>query len=85
ITEPARFNERTPTVAVRIAGHTPIELARRLGERGIFTWDGHYFALDLARRLDVESSGGWLRIGLVHYNTAEEVERLVQELTRIAG
>ena len=83
ITDPPRFGERTPTVAVRIAGHTPIELARGLGERGIFTWDGHYFALDLARRLDVEASGGWLRIGLVHYNTAEEVERVITELTHI--
>ncbi len=84
ITDPARFTERTPTVAVRIEGHTPIELARQLGERGIFTWDGHYFALDLARRVDVESSGGWLRIGLVHYNTAEEVERVIEELKKIA-
>ncbi len=85
ITDPARFGERTPTVAVRIEGHTPIELARKLGERGIFTWDGHYFALDLARRLGVESSGGWLRIGLVHYNTAEEVARVVEELRNIAA
>lgn len=85
ITDPARFGERTPTVAVRLGGHTPIELARKLGERGIFTWDGHYFALDLARRLDVESSGGWLRIGLVHYNTAEEVARVVEELRNIAA
>lgn len=85
ITDPLRFGERTPTVAVRIEGHTPIELARKLGERGIFTWDGHYFALDLARRLDVEATGGWLRIGLVHYNTVEEVERVVGELKRIAA
>jgi cysteine desulfurase family protein (TIGR01976 family) len=85
ISDPARFGERTPTVAVRMHGRTPIELARKLGERGIFTWDGHYFALDLARRLDVEASGGWLRIGLVHYNTAEEVQRVVEELKKIAG
>ena len=85
ISHPTRFDQRTPTVAVRIAGHTPIQLARKLGERGIFTWDGHYFALDLARRLDVEASGGWLRIGLVHYNTAEEVERVVRELKQIAA
>jgi selenocysteine lyase/cysteine desulfurase len=85
IADRARLGERTPTVAVRIEGHTPIELARKLGERGIFTWDGHYFALDLARRLDVEATGGWLRIGLVHYNTVEEVERVVEELKRIAA
>ena len=85
IADPARFGERTPTVAVRVDGHTPIDLARKLGERGIFTWDGHYFALDLARRLDVEATGGWLRIGLVHYNTAEEVARVVEELKRISA
>jgi selenocysteine lyase/cysteine desulfurase len=84
ITDPARFGERTPTVAVRVEGHTPIELARKLGESGIFTWDGHYFALDLARRLEVEASGGWLRIGLVHYNTREEVTRVLEELKKIA-
>jgi cysteine desulfurase family protein (TIGR01976 family) len=85
IADPARFGERTPTVAVRVDGHTPIDLARKLGERGIFTWDGHYFALDLARRLDVEATGGWLRIGVVHYNTAEEVARVVEELKRISA
>lgn len=85
ITDPARFSERTPTVAVRVEGHSPIELARKLGERGIFTWDGHYFALDLARRLDVEVTGGWLRIGLVHYNTREEVGRVLEELNRVVG
>ena len=84
ISDSARFSQRTPTVALRIAGKTPLELAHALGERGIFTWDGHYFALDLARRLDVESSGGFLRIGLVHYNTAEEVARAIEELRRIA-
>jgi len=84
ISDSARFSQRTPTVALRIAGKTPLELAQALGERGIFTWDGHYFALDIARRMDVESSGGFLRIGLVHYNTAEEVARAIEELRRIA-
>jgi len=76
IKEPARFHQRVPTVAVRIAGHSPRELAAYLGERGIFTWDGNYYALNLSERLGVERSGGMLRIGLVHYNTAEEVDRL---------
>ena len=54
-----------------------------LGERGIFTWDGNYYALNLTERLGVESSGGLLRIGLVHYNTAEEVDRLLAALKEI--
>jgi cysteine desulfurase family protein (TIGR01976 family) len=77
------FDRRCPTVAVRIKGHTPLELATRLGERGFFTWDGNYYALNLTERLDVEKDGGFLRIGLAHYNAAEEVERLLATLQEI--
>ena len=61
------------------------ELATKLGERGIFTWDGNYYALNLTERLDVEKDGGFLRIGLAHYNTAAEVERLLQALREIVA
>jgi len=84
ITDPARFDQRTPTVAIRMEGYTPRELAERLGEHGIFTWDGNYYAINLAERLGVQQSGGMLRIGLAHYNTAEEVERLLAELRALA-
>ncbi|HMD86329.1 MAG TPA: cysteine desulfurase-like protein [Terriglobia bacterium] len=84
IAEPARFQQRVPTVAVRIPGRSPRELAAYLGERGIFTWDGNYYALNLSERLGVEPSGGMLRIGLVHYNTAEEVDRLLEALRALA-
>jgi len=83
ISDPKRFDERCPTIAVRIEGYTPLELATKLGERGFFTWDGNYYAINLTERLDVEKSGGFLRIGLVHYNTADEVERLVTALKDI--
>jgi cysteine desulfurase family protein (TIGR01976 family) len=83
ITDPARFNDRCPTFAVRIEGHSPLELATKLGERGIFTWDGNYYALNLTERLDVEKSGGFLRIGLAHYNTADEVDRVLAALHEI--
>jgi cysteine desulfurase family protein (TIGR01976 family) len=78
-----RLDQRTPTVAIRMAGQSPRELATRLGERGIFTWDGNYFAVNLTERLGVENTGGMLRIGLAHYNTAEEVDRLLAELKRL--
>jgi cysteine desulfurase family protein (TIGR01976 family) len=84
IREPERFGQRTPTVSVRVEGHTPRELAEALGQRGIFTWDGNYYALNLTERLGVEERGGMLRIGLVHYNTAEEVDRLLAALGEIA-
>jgi selenocysteine lyase/cysteine desulfurase len=83
INDPKRFDQRCPTIAVRIKGHTPLELATRLGEQGIFTWDGNYYALNLTERLDVEKDGGFLRIGLAHYNTEEEVERLVAALKKM--
>ncbi len=83
ISDPERFSARTPTVAIRIAGHPPHELATYLGERGIFTWDGNYYALSLTERLGVEADGGMLRIGLAHYNTAEELDRLLEALNEI--
>jgi cysteine desulfurase family protein (TIGR01976 family) len=89
ITDPARFEERCPTLALRVinqtADQTPLALAAKLGEQGFFTWDGNYYALNLTERLDVEKSGGFLRIGLVHYNTVEEVDRLLAALRDIAG
>ncbi len=84
ITDPARFDERCGTLAVRIEGHTPLELATKLGDLGFFTWDGNYYALNLTEHLDVEKSGGFLRIGLVHYNTMDEVDRLLAALREIA-
>ncbi len=83
ITDPKLFDHRCATFVVRSEGHPPLELATKLGERGIFTWDGNYYALNLTEQLDVERSGGFLRIGLVHYNTMEEVERLLAALREI--
>ena len=85
IADPARFAQRCATLAIRIEGHTPLELATKLGDRGFFTWDGNYYALNLTEHLNVEKSGGFLRIGLVHYNTVEEVDRLLTALREIVG
>ncbi len=84
IKERERFHQRVPTVAVRMAGRTPREMAALLGERDIFTWDGNYYALNLSERLGVEKKGGMLRIGLVHYNTTEEINRLLAALREMA-
>ena len=89
ITDPKRFSDRCATLAVRMLdqnpNHTPLALATELGDRGFFTWDGNYYALNLTEQLDVEKSGGFLRIGLVHYNTTEEVERMLAALREIVG
>jgi cysteine desulfurase family protein (TIGR01976 family) len=85
ITDPKRFEERCSTLSLRIGHHHPTAIATFLGEKGIFTWDGNYYALNLTERLGVESQGGLLRIGLVHYNTMEEVERLLSALREFAA
>lgn len=84
ITNPKRFSERCSTLSLRIGEHHPTEIAKFLGDRGLFTWDGNFYAMNLSERLGVEQKGGVLRIGLVHYNTAEEVERLVTALQEFA-
>jgi cysteine desulfurase family protein (TIGR01976 family) len=83
IADPQRVNERCPTFAVRVEGHTPLDLATKLGDRGFFTWDGNYYALNLTERLDVERTGGFLRIGFVHYNTLEEVDGVLAALREL--
>ena len=85
ISDSARFDERCPTVAVRVKDLTPLACAKFLGDRGIFTWDGNYYALNLTERLGVEKTGGLLRIGLVHYNTVEEVDRLLVAMRELAS
>jgi cysteine desulfurase family protein (TIGR01976 family) len=80
ITERARFGERCATISFRMGQHNPTEIAAFLGERDLFTWDGNFYALNLSERLGVEQKGGVLRVGIVHYNTAEEVDRLVAAL-----
>lgn len=85
ITNPAHFDKRCPTVAVRIQGHTPLQLANGLGQNGIFTWDGNYYAINVTERLDVEKDGGFLRIGIAHYNTSEEIERFLKTLKTIVA
>ena len=85
ISDPKQFENRCATLVVRIDGHTPLELATKLGARGFFTWDGNYYAINVTEQLDVERLGGFLRIGLVHYNTVEEVDRFLAALHEIAS
>lgn len=83
ISDPARFDWRTPTVGVTLAGRTPYAAAEQLGKRGIFTWHGNFYALGLTQRLGVESTGGLLRIGLLAYNTVDEIDSLLNALEDI--
>ncbi|NOI80760.1 cysteine desulfurase-like protein [Vibrio tubiashii] len=71
---------RTPTFALTFDNHSPEFIAKKLGERNICVWNGHFYALGLVRQLDLEASGGVVRIGFMHYNTLEEVDILFDEL-----
>ena len=80
IAHAARVDERTPTFAVRVEEQHPLETAKGLAERGIYVWDGHYYAIELMERLGLLETGGAVRIGFCHYNTPEEVDRVLDEL-----
>ena len=84
ITDRARFEERTPTAALTLEGIAPRDVAEALGAEGIAVWDGDFYATGLIERLGLTEGGGVLRIGLTHYNTAAEVDRLVEALGRVA-
>jgi len=71
---------RTPTFAMHKEGLTPDQFAKGLGERGIYCASGNFYALGLSTRLGVEDAGGWCRLGFLHYNTADEVDRVLQAI-----
>jgi cysteine desulfurase family protein (TIGR01976 family) len=74
---------RVPTFAFSVDGIPASEAAARLGERGFAVWHGNYYALEVMRQLGLEDDGGAVRVGFVHYNTTEEVDRLLAELARL--
>lgn len=73
------MEDRVSTFAFNIEGRSAREVAEQLGEREIAVWHGNYYALEIMRRLDLEPEGA-VRAGIVHYNTAEEVDRLLTAL-----
>ena len=85
IADRARLGERVPTVSVSVDGVHPRAAAEELGRRGIFVWDGDFYATGLIERLGKAEGGGVLRLGLVHYNTAGEVDRVLDEVERVAA
>jgi selenocysteine lyase/cysteine desulfurase len=78
-------DERVPTFSCTLEGWHPQNLSANLGDQGFYTWDGNYYALAVTERLGLENSGGMLRIGAVHYNTLDEIERLGEVLRGAAN
>ena len=83
ITQAARLHERVPTVSVTHPRHANSALARALADQGINVWSGHNYALEVSRALGLDDREGVLRIGLAHYNTAAEVERIATALKQL--
>lgn len=84
ITDPDRLGERTPTFSFRLDGVAPRRVAEELGRRGIFVWDGNFYALEPMKALGLED-GGAVRAGFLLYTTAEEVARLADAVAEIAA
>jgi len=77
ITDPARFDHRVPTVSFTHPQVVPSELATFLDTHGVYSWDGHSYALPVVEHLGIADSGGVLRLGPTHYNTVDEVDTVV--------
>ncbi len=80
LTDPGRLDERLPTAAFTWPRLTPRETAEYLATLGICVWSGNYYALRLMEALGLEERGGAVRVGLAHYNTAEEIDRMIAAL-----
>jgi len=83
ITDPSRLSQRVPTISITAADRSPLEIAEHLATHQVYAWNGNLYALELSERLGLEPTGGFVRLSLVHYNTAAEVDRLLQVLDKL--
>jgi cysteine desulfurase family protein (TIGR01976 family) len=74
---------RVATFAFNVDGVSAHEAATRLGDAGYAVWQGNYYAVEVMKRLGLEDTGGAVRAGIVHYNTADEVDGLLAEISRL--
>jgi cysteine desulfurase family protein (TIGR01976 family) len=84
ITDLERMNQRVPTFSFTLQGHSPRDVAEALANEQIYVWDGNFYALSVTEQLGLEDHGGLVRVGLTHYNTYEEIEKLVAALHKLA-
>ncbi len=83
ITDPARLQERVPTVVFTLEGIGSREVARQLAQRGIFSWHGDYYAVDICRALG-QAEHGMVRLGILHTTTPAEIERTLEALRKVS-
>jgi cysteine desulfurase family protein (TIGR01976 family) len=75
---------RTATAYFNVAGHTPAQVAEHLAQHQINVWNGHNYAWEATGVLGIRDAGGAVRAGLVHYNDASEVDRLLAAVAQLA-
>lgn len=85
VTDTDRLEERVPTVAFRLEGKDPAQLADAMGKQDIYVWNGHNYALAIVERMGLLDAGGMVRVGPVHYNTLEEIRRFGEALKQVAS
>jgi cysteine desulfurase family protein (TIGR01976 family) len=76
----ARLKERVPTISITAKDQSPQQMCEYLASKQIYSWAGNSYALEVSEQLGLEASGGFLRLGLVHYNTTGEINTLLQVL-----
>jgi cysteine desulfurase family protein (TIGR01976 family) len=81
--DPRHLEKRVATFSFRLRDLHPRRVAEELAKRDIYVWDGNYYAINVTERLGLEESGGMVRVGAVHYNSLDEVERLREALLEI--
>jgi cysteine desulfurase family protein (TIGR01976 family) len=78
-------SHRCPTVSFRVAGQHPAETAERLGAEGICVFSGDNYAYEYFQGMGLRESGGAVRASVYHYNTADDVARLLDALKRVSS
>jgi selenocysteine lyase/cysteine desulfurase len=81
---PSTMQGRVPTFCFSVPGRTARSVAEHLAERDVAVWWGNYYALETIRILGLDEADGAVRAGIVHYNTAEEVDRLLAGIAELA-
>ena len=84
ITETSRLDQRVPTVSFTLEGRTPREVSEWLATQGLFVWNGNHYALPFTESAGLEP-GGTIRVGALHYNSLEEIHRLINSLHELTN
>jgi cysteine desulfurase family protein (TIGR01976 family) len=83
VTTYGKAARRTATAYFTVAGHDPRQVAEHLAARGVNVWNGHNYAWELTGALAIRDAGSAVRAGLVHYNTREDVDRLLEGVAEL--